>query len=142
MLKTILFVDDERSVLKSLWRAFRKSDYKIIIAGSGKEALEKGDYNSFGLSYLINSYSDAKRCIQQYLTYLVDTFAEMNDLNKAAEFYQQIVANYQRMEQFAPFTGPTSSVDQKFIPEIIELVKESKNLEDQAMEIIKKVLEV
>ncbi len=36
----ILFVDDEASILKSLKRVFRKDDYRILTANSGKEALE------------------------------------------------------------------------------------------------------
>ncbi|MGL1933071.1 MAG: SpoIIE family protein phosphatase [Desulfotalea sp.] len=37
---TILFVDDEASVLNSLRRFLRKEKYKTLFAGSGKEALE------------------------------------------------------------------------------------------------------
>jgi len=38
---TLLLVDDEASILKSLSRLFRKEPYTIITAGSGHEALEK-----------------------------------------------------------------------------------------------------
>ena len=37
---TLLFVDDETSILKSLKRVFRKDGYTILTANSGKEALE------------------------------------------------------------------------------------------------------
>ncbi|MBN1970875.1 MAG: HDOD domain-containing protein [Candidatus Delongbacteria bacterium] len=39
--KTILFVDDERSVLKAVWRSFRKMDFDIIMAESASIAFEK-----------------------------------------------------------------------------------------------------
>jgi len=37
--KTILFVDDERAVLRSLYRLFRERDYDIFLADNGDEAL-------------------------------------------------------------------------------------------------------
>ena len=37
---TILLVDDEESIIKSLKRLFRKEDYKIITASNGNEGLE------------------------------------------------------------------------------------------------------
>lgn len=40
MEKSILFVDDERQILKSINRMFIDSDYKIYLAGSGQEALK------------------------------------------------------------------------------------------------------
>ena len=44
---TILFVDDERNVLKTLERLFRKEPYRILVAESGDEALkliEEGEH--------------------------------------------------------------------------------------------------
>jgi len=40
MNKTILFVDDEKQILRALRRLFHKSEYTILLAESGKEALE------------------------------------------------------------------------------------------------------
>lgn len=40
MNKKILFVDDEKSILKALSRSFIETDYEIFIANSGAEALE------------------------------------------------------------------------------------------------------
>lgn len=40
MEKTILFVDDEMQILRALKRLFYKSEYHILLANSGKEALE------------------------------------------------------------------------------------------------------
>jgi len=40
MLKTILFVDDELQILRSITRLFMDTEYSIVIAESGKEALD------------------------------------------------------------------------------------------------------
>jgi len=37
---TILFVDDEESIIKALQRLFRKENYKILTASNGQDALE------------------------------------------------------------------------------------------------------
>lgn len=37
---TVLFVDDEESILRSLQRTLRKEPYRILTAGSGREGLE------------------------------------------------------------------------------------------------------
>ncbi len=37
---TILFVDDEQSILKALQRLFRRQNYNILIASSGQEGIE------------------------------------------------------------------------------------------------------
>lgn len=37
----LLFVDDEESITKSLWRLFRKEGYEIYTASSGQEGLER-----------------------------------------------------------------------------------------------------
>ena len=39
MLKTILFVDDELQILRSITRLFMDTEYEVITAESGKEAL-------------------------------------------------------------------------------------------------------
>ena len=46
---TILFVDDEKSILSSLRRLFRTSPYKILIANSGAEGLELFKQNKIDL---------------------------------------------------------------------------------------------
>ena len=37
---TLLFVDDEKSILNSLRRTFRNDNYNILLANSGAEGLE------------------------------------------------------------------------------------------------------
>ena len=38
--RTVLFVDDEEKILKSLKRSFMDEPYETIFANSGKEAIE------------------------------------------------------------------------------------------------------
>lgn len=47
--RTILFVDDEKNVLKSLKRLFANTDHEIILAISGKEGLKMFEENNINL---------------------------------------------------------------------------------------------
>jgi len=49
MAKNILVIDDDRQVLISLERLFKKEGYEVICASSGKEALEWIEKRDFGL---------------------------------------------------------------------------------------------
>jgi 3-oxoacyl-[acyl-carrier-protein] synthase II len=49
MTKYILVVDDDRQVLQSLERLFKKEGYNVVCASSGKEALEKVERGDFDL---------------------------------------------------------------------------------------------
>jgi response regulator RpfG family c-di-GMP phosphodiesterase len=51
---TLLLVDDEASILKSLTRLFRKEGYEILTAGGGAEALEKLASLAGGISLIIS----------------------------------------------------------------------------------------
>ena len=49
MTKRILFVDDEPNILKSLYRLFIETDYNLMTADNGEEALKKMEEASFDL---------------------------------------------------------------------------------------------
>ena len=49
MTRRILFVDDERAILRSLYRLFNGRDYEVYMAESGKEALEFLESNEVDL---------------------------------------------------------------------------------------------
>lgn len=51
---TLLLVDDEASILKSLQRLFRKQQYRIVTAENGQEALDKMDNVSESISLIIS----------------------------------------------------------------------------------------
>ena len=48
--KTILVVDDDKSILRTFTRILQKSGYKIETAETGKEAIEKADNGQYDLA--------------------------------------------------------------------------------------------
>ena len=48
--RTILVVDDDRSILRTFTRILQKNGYKIDTAETGKEAIEKADKNHYDLA--------------------------------------------------------------------------------------------
>ena len=48
--KTILVVDDDKSILRTFTRILQKSGYEIDVAETGKEAIEKADTRHYDLA--------------------------------------------------------------------------------------------
>jgi DNA-binding response OmpR family regulator len=48
--KTILVVDDDKSILRTFTRILQKSGYEIEVAETGKEAMEKAETHTFDLA--------------------------------------------------------------------------------------------
>lgn len=48
--KTILVVDDDKSILRTFTRILQKSGYDIDVAETGKEAIEKAENRKFDLA--------------------------------------------------------------------------------------------
>jgi two-component system response regulator HydG len=48
--RTILVVDDDKSILRTFTRILQKNGYKIDTAETGKEAIEKADKNHYDLA--------------------------------------------------------------------------------------------
>ena len=48
--KTILVVDDDKSILRTFTRILQKNGYKIDTAETGKEAIEKADTQQYDLA--------------------------------------------------------------------------------------------
>ena len=48
--KTILVVDDDKSILRTFTRILQKSGYEIEVAETGKEAMEKAESRHFDLA--------------------------------------------------------------------------------------------
>ena len=64
-------------------------------------------------------------------------------MENQVDLYRQIAAHFQTMTGIAPFRGPgTESVDKTRLPEMIELCKHCRDLEDQAVNGIKAELEM
>lgn len=50
--KTILVVDDDKSILRTFTRILQKSGYEIDVAETGKEAIEKAENNHYDFSLI------------------------------------------------------------------------------------------
>ncbi|MGD6810323.1 MAG: response regulator [Candidatus Bathyarchaeia archaeon] len=48
--KTILVIDDDKSILRTFTRILQKSGYNIDVAETGKEAIEKADAHTYDLA--------------------------------------------------------------------------------------------
>ncbi|MBU0479470.1 MAG: response regulator [Proteobacteria bacterium] len=91
----ILFVDDEKSILKSLQRLFISEDYDVNLANSGKEALEMIDKGlnptvivsdqrmpeMGGAEFLAKAKEKAPDSIRMVLTGYADITAAMDAIN-------------------------------------------------------------
>ncbi len=99
--------------------------------------LERGDFKEFGLSYILSVYDDSKRNIVKYLEELVKNSRNLKGLEEPLKLYGKVSQNYAKLVEIVPFRGPQMAfVDWKSLPEMINLVKESKDLEDRAMAMI------
>jgi DNA-binding response OmpR family regulator len=50
--KTILVVDDDKSILRTFTRILQKNDYEIDVAETGKEAIEKAEGNNYDFALI------------------------------------------------------------------------------------------
>ena len=101
--------------------------------------LERGDYNPFGLAYSLAVYAEAKSALAQYLRLVAAECAPLAGVGQAAALYQEIAARYARLTALAPFSmNPV--VKPEDLPQMIALVRESKALEESAMQVISGVV--
>lgn len=115
-----------------------RKGYKLLLA-----SLEKGDFNLFGLPYILAVYVDSKKNAAQYLAFLAGNQSEFKGLEKAAGLYNQITGKYEELTRLFPFSGSNGSggtADRSKAPEGLKLVRECFELEEQAMKDIKNVL--
>ncbi|HEX3046253.1 MAG TPA: hypothetical protein VHY08_15965 [Bacillota bacterium] len=108
-------------------------------------SLEQGDFNEFGLAYNLAVYHDAKQKLANYLEYLSTASQKLPspNLKQAAGLFQQVAAKYARMVELVPFSGANGvggRVDRQIIPEILQLTKEAKQLEESAMHVIEETI--
>jgi hypothetical protein len=108
--------------------------YDAIIA-----SLVKGDYNQFGLSYIVNVYADSKKAIAQYLGKIGDA---IKGIDESTGFYEKISSLFAKMAEIVPFRGPNPPpLEQNRVPDLVKLLEESSALEAKAMNIIEQALE-
>jgi CheY-like chemotaxis protein len=55
--KTILVVDDDKSILRTFTRILQKSGYEIVTAETGKEAIEKAELQHYDLALVDLGFS-------------------------------------------------------------------------------------
>jgi hypothetical protein len=115
-----------------------RKGYKLLLA-----SLEKGDFDVFGLPYILAVYLDSKKNAAQYLAFLDETQPDFKGLGKAAELSNQISEKYEKLTRLFPFSGSNGidgTADRSKAPEGLKLVRECFELEEQAMNIIKSSL--
>lgn len=144
-------IDPEKVFRDSLDFAVQewKKEFQINPAyGSGMTSynkliatLEKGDFNEFGLAYILMVYNDSKACIVRYLDFVNRESKEIKGLEQAVESYQKISQKYAKMAELIPFSLSTQvKIERAIIPEVLQLVKECQDLETKAMKIIEEAL--
>lgn len=115
-----------------------RKGYKMLLA-----SLERGDFDIFGLPYILAVYLDSKKNAAQYLTFLAGNQSELKGLEKAAELYTEIAGKYEELTRMFPFSGSNGMgglADRGKAPEGLKLARECFELEEQAMQIIKAAL--
>ena len=74
--------------------------------------------------------------------YIAGKSRYLQKITGVRELYEKISGHFGTMQEIAPFRGPQAAgIDKKRIPEMINLVKECRDLEESAVAEIKKVLE-
>lgn len=111
------------------YRTGRKGYQNLI------KALEEDKATVFGLGYLIYSYSQSKGYLAQYLDVVAESDEKLKNLKPAAALFREVAGQYAQMEELVPFFGPQlETID---TGKVLSLVKDSHELENQAMEIIR-----
>lgn len=146
-------IDPERSYRESLkfavseWEkefhvnssyASGRKGYKLLLA-----SLEKGDFDTFGLPYILAVYADSKKNAAQYLSFLAGNYSGFKELDKASELYNRIAGKYDELTRLFPFSGINGTggtADAEKAPAGLTLAKECFELEEQAMNILKNVI--
>lgn len=144
-------LNKEQIYLKSLKFASKRWQYKHRNNdyACGQQAydyliatLEEKTFNKFGLTYIINVYHDTKESIYQYLNHLILDSRELQGLENPARLYKDIASLFKNMTEITPFRGhEQSQIKDEKIPELIDLIKQAKDLETKAMDSINKVIE-
>ena len=106
--------------------------------------LERGDFNEFGLEYLLAVYMDSKDCIARYINHIMSSSRTLDGLDEPARLFGRVAELYRQLAALVPFSGVNGrgcSVNRKSIPEVLRIVKECRDLESMAMKAIEKALE-
>lgn len=92
--KTILVVDDDKSILRTFTRILQKSGYEIDVAETGKEAIEKAENHNYDLALIDIRLPDMdgtdllarlKRQLQQTVKIMITGFPSLETGVKALD---------------------------------------------------------
>ena len=121
----------------------RGSNIPMYASGRGGylnlvNALEKKDFNPFGLVYLLAVYADSKRNIDTYLKHIISQSGHLKGLDEASDIYADVRNKYSEITELAPFRGPgQSDLNENKIKPVLKLVKVCLDLEERAVGVIK-----
>lgn len=137
-------IRDSLSFGLALWNAEhndRRYAYGAKAYDNLTGSLAKGDYNPFGLTYVINVYADMKRALASFMKSIVTT-GLFKSIGKAEELYAHIASLFGDMTAIAPFTGARQvAFDKKRAPELAAMLTACKAEETEAMKLINDALE-
>ncbi|QZY54036.1 HDOD domain-containing protein [Crassaminicella profunda] len=119
MEKSILFVDDEEQILRSLNRLFLDKDYQVFLANNGKDALKILDTENIDLIIsdikmpTMNGYELLQKVKEQHPKVLRVAFSGYTDNNKIV---QALENNLAKLYLFKPWSNDTllSIIDKIF----------------------------
>lgn len=126
-----------------LYQWERGSNIPMYASGRGGylnliNALEKKDFNPFGLAYLLAVYADSKRNIDTYLKHVISKSKFLTGLEEASDIYTVVKDKYNELTELVPFRGPgQGELNDKNIGPVIKLFKECLDLEEKAMAVVK-----
>ena len=144
-------VDREKIYLESLKYAlgeWNKEQHITPGYASGRKAyanligtLERGDYDPFGLVYILNTYAEAKAYAAKYLEHVARKSRELKGLEEASRLSLQVAQGFQKIVGLAPFKGPgREPFDHGNAPAILDLLRQCFDLEERAMAEVQRVL--
>ncbi len=139
-----------RDSLNFAVREWNKQDHVDPAYASGRKAydslinaLQKGDFDEFGLGYCLAVYADSKIQAARYLSFLSEDEDCLCTLKMASDHYYEVAGRYERMTALVPFSGCNgrgACVEREHLPELIRLLQECQALEAQGMEIIEQTV--
>jgi hypothetical protein len=154
--KSRVNVDPEKIFRDSLvfgLSEWRKEFHVNPYFGSGLKAydnligtLRRGDYQEFGLTYLISVYADAKDTLRRYTEYIAKHSRELKGFDEIAALFGEVASHFSECERIIPFRGPEIKenhkgiLDRSVIPEVLEKMMKSKRIEEKAMTLIEKAI--
>jgi hypothetical protein len=91
-------------------------------------------------AYILAVYKDSKFCTAKYLSFLENENCGLQGIEKAAELFEQIVEDYNKMTDIIPFPIQEEQLEKSRIPELLTLLRKCLKTEEEAMNILASLL--